>query len=292
MMEKGNGGAVIDVAGAVDGHTHLFAEDGYVERHIEAGERAGVRRSVVSGLGGVWGQLDNAGILAAAERFPERLIPFAFVLLGRDGPEAVRAAQARGFRGLKFTQPRFAYDDERAYRVYEAAEESGLPGLFHCGVMAHAAGVLTSSEYMRALRLDGVARRFPGMRIQIAHLGVPEYEIATTLARIVPNIYVDMSGSTRGWRQSKTPEFIASLLYWETWHRKLIFGSDVGGEELAAAVRREGELLSALAPDESARASVYRDNALEFLGEIQREPYESMGMVTRTEEQEMGKGKA
>ena len=260
----------------IDGHNHLPAGDGCAERHIEAAECVGIRRSVVSGLGPVWGMLDNAGVLSAAERYPERLIPLACVRLGQDDSGIVREAERQGFKGLKLTQPPFPYDDQRAFPIYEKAEELSLPILFHCGVMAHARGVVTSAEYMRPLRLDGIARRFPGLRMQIAHLGVPEYECTATLARIVPNIYVDMSGSVRGWLASKTPEFARSLFYWPTWHRKLIFGTDVRSELLQKSLAQHLYLLGGLHPDGDELANVFRDNALEFYGELDRSPYQSV----------------
>ena len=261
-----------DVPGAIDGHCHLLNDDGYVERHLEAAERLGIARSVISGLGEEWGLLDNAGTLAAAERHPDRLVPLAFVLPGRDGPEAVLEAKRRGFKGLKFTRPLFAYDDERAFPFYERAQELGMPALFHCGVMAYLAGMPTSAEFMRPLRLDGVARRFPGLRIHIAHLGVPQYEVATTLARMLPSVYVDMTGNPRGgWYLSKTPQFIRSLFYWPTWHRRLVFGTDVRCELLEEALRIHTHLLSALSLTGEMKAAIYRDNAREFLGEITRE---------------------
>jgi len=260
-----------DIPAAIDGHTHLVDEDGYVQKHLEEASRLGIERIAASGLGPQWGHLDNAGVLAAAERFPDRIIPLAFVVLGKDKRGIVSEAKRHGFRGLKFTQPLFPYDDERAFPFYEKAEELALPVLFHCGVISCARGVVTSSDFMRPLRLDGVARRFPGLWLQIAHLGVPEYEVATTLARIVPNIYVDMTGSPRGWYMSKTPHFIRSLFFWETWHRKLIFGTDVRWELVEGAALKHIELLSALDPNDDTKASIYRDNAREFYGEIERE---------------------
>ena len=263
----------------IDGHAHLMAEPDYTARHIETAARFGIARTVASGLGATWGMLDNDGVLAEAERHGDALIPLAFILLGRDTADAVSDAKRRGFAGLKITQPLFPYDDERAFPVYERAEDLGLPILFHSGVMAHAPGVFTSADYMRPLRLDGVARRFPGLRMQIAHLGVPEYECAATLARIVPNLYVDMTGSLAGWRANKTPEFIASLLYWPTWHRKVIFGTDERYEFMEKSLKRQTELLACLPMEDAAAASFYRDNAREFYGEIEREPYESVCIV-------------
>jgi predicted TIM-barrel fold metal-dependent hydrolase len=263
--------------GAIDSHNHLFREEGYVERHLETAESVGIRRTVISGLGEAWGHLDNAGILAAAERYPDRLIPLCFVRLGEDPADRVSEARRQGFRGLKLTQPPFPYEDKRAWPVYEKAEELGLPILFHSGVMAAVPGLYTSTDYMRPLRIDGIARRFPGLKIQIAHLGVPEYECAAALARIIPNIYVDMSGSVRGWLSSKTPEFFGSLFHWPTWHRKVSFGTDVRFELLGQSLDQHTALIGGLLDGDEARANLFRDNARELYGELERDPYESVG---------------
>ncbi len=261
---------------SIDSHNHLMAEDGYATRHIEAAERLGIRRTVISGLGAAWGMADNPGVLAAAERYPDRLIPLFYVRLGDDKADAVCQAKRQGFMGLKLILPPFPYDDERAFPIYEKAEELSLPVLFHCGVMAHAKGVITSSEYMRPLRVDGIARRFPGLRIQIAHLGVPEYECAATMARIIPNIHVDMTGGIRGWLVPKTPEFFQRLFYWPTWHRKLIFGTDVRFELLGQSLQQHISLLGQLSMGDAEAANMFRDNAREFYGEIERDPYKSV----------------
>jgi predicted TIM-barrel fold metal-dependent hydrolase len=200
--------------------------------------------------------------------------------LGKGTVQAVTEAKRQGFRGLKLTQPLIPYDDERAFPIYAKAEELGLPILFHSGVMAHVRGIHTSTEFMRPLRLDGVARRFPDLRLQIAHLAVPEYETATTLARIVPNFYVDMTGSPQGgWYTAKSPEFIAGLFHWPTWSRKLIFGTDVHYRDLPAAISHHKRLLSTLAPDATERERIYRENAREFLGECRGTPYQTVGYV-------------
>ena len=258
-----------DVSEVIDGHSHLFRGEGYTEKLLDTADRLGIRRINVSGHREAWNLLTNDGVLRAAEKYPDRLIPFAFVQLGEDGPDAVKQAARRGFRGVKFIVPHIPYDDERAFPVYEAVEAACLPAHFHCGVVAYEPGLLASSEMMRPMRLDPIARRFPGMRILLSHLGVPEYEVATTLARLIPNIYIDATGNPRGgWYCSKTPDFIKSLLYWPGWHRKLIFGTDVRWELMAEAIQAHVHLLSAVALSDEMKNSIYRDNYREFLGEI------------------------
>jgi len=256
------------IPGAVDGHSHLFRGDGYVERLIETADHLGIGRISVSGHHGAWNLLTNDGILRAAERYPDRLVPFAFVQLGEDGPDAVKRAARQGFRGVKFIAPFIPYDDERAFSVYEAVAEAGLPAHFHCGVVAYEPGLRASSEMMRPMRLDPVARRFPEMPILLSHLGVPEYEVATTLARMIPNVFVDITGNPRGgWYRSKTPEFLKSLFYWPGWYEKLIFGTDTRWELMGEAVEAHFHMLSALDPDEQMKLRIYRDNFRRFIGE-------------------------
>ena len=258
-----------DVSGVIDGHSHLFRGERYTEKLIETADRLGISRLSVSGHREAWNLLTNDAVLRAAEKHSDRLVPFAFLQLGEDGPDAVKQAARRGFRGIKFIVPYFPYDDERAFPVYEAVEAAGLPAHFHSGVVAYEAGLRTSSEMMRPMRLDEVARRFPGMRILLSHLGVPEYEVAATLARLVPNIYVDITGNPRGgWYCSKTPEFMKSLFYWPGWHRKLIFGTDVRWELMAEAIQMHVHLLSDLDLSDEMKDWIYRDNFREFLGEI------------------------
>ena len=258
-----------DVSGVIDGHSHLFRAERYAENLLETADRLGITRISVSGHREAWNLQTNDDVLRAAEEYPDRLIPFAFVQLGEDGPDAVKQAARRGFRGIKFIVPYFPYDDDRAFPVYEAVEAAGLPAHFHCGVVAYEPGLSASSEMMRPMRLDPVARRFPRMRILLSHLGVPEYEVATTLARLIPNIYVDITGNPRGgWYCSKTPEFMKSLFYWPGWHRKLIFGTDVRWELMAEAIQMHVHLLSDLDLSDEMKDWIYRDNFREFLGEI------------------------
>ncbi|GAF95284.1 unnamed protein product, partial [marine sediment metagenome] len=208
-------------------------------------------------------------VIRAAERYPDRLIPLAFIQLGQDKPNVVAEVHGQGFKGLKFIDPLVPYDDVAALPFYEKAEELSMPILFHCGVLAWLPGQNTSSDYMRPLRLDGIARRFPGLRMQIAHLGVPEYEIAATMARMLPNVFVDMTGNPEGgWYTSKTSEFIRSLFYWPDWHRKVIFGTDVRSDLMREAVQHHQRLLSSFNMTDPMEEAVYRDNCRRFLGEI------------------------
>jgi len=260
---------LLAVDNGIDGHSHLFLEEGYAEKLIEAARQQGIARISVSGQGERVRMPDNAGVLEQAERHPDRLIPFAFFQLGEDKPERVMEFKKQGFRGIKFCSPFIAYDDEQALPVYEKIEEAGLPAQFHTGVLATLPGELCGVELIRPARLDSVARRFPGMRILLCHLGVPEYEMAATLARIVRNIYVDLTGCPgRGWYVPKKPEFFRELFYWPAWHRKVVFGTDVRYEEVPAAADEYARMFGGFDLDEEARNDLYRDTYREFLGEI------------------------
>lgn len=97
-----------------------------------------------------------------------------------------------------------------------------------------------SSNYMKPIYLDTIARIFPRLTIIGAHLGNPWYEEATMSARWNPNLYFDLSGSIL---KKKTPEFLGGLLWWtpQTRYRdpegryaweKILFGSDVPYHEI------------------------------------------------------------
>lgn len=261
-----------NIPGVIDGHAHLFRGEDYVDRLLEAADRLGITRINISGHTNWLNMQTNEDVLRAAEEHPDRFIPFFFAQLGKDGPKEIERAKKDGFRGVKFTGPDFPYDDERAFDVYAAVHAAGLPAHFHCGMVAYVRGVFANSDWMRPLRLDAVARSFPDMPILLSHLGVPEYEMATTLARMIPNIYVDMTGNPRGgWYCSKPPEFIKSLFYWPDWHKKLIFGTDVAYELMDEVVQIHERLLSACELTEEMRHAIYRDNYREYLGELPSE---------------------
>ena len=89
-------------------------------------------------------------------------------------------------------------------------------------------GRVVNSNWMRPVCLDAVLRSFPGLNIVAAHLGVPWHDEASTLARMHPNCYVDLTGACQGgWRLNKTPEFFRNQFFWDGAWEKVLFGTDI-----------------------------------------------------------------
>jgi predicted TIM-barrel fold metal-dependent hydrolase len=131
--------------------------------------------------------------------------------------------------------PRKDYDDEEYFPLYEKAQRHKMPILFHTGVLTlpePRPGEGVSSARMRPIFLDTIANEFPRLNMIIAHCGIHWLEESAVLARIIPTIYVDISGKVDGWRKPKSIEFFRELFYWEGAHRKILFGSDVHHREL------------------------------------------------------------
>ena len=141
----------------------------------------------------------NEGAIQWMKKYPDIFLGFAYPDLSRrvSGPEKVDQFREQGFTGLKFIAPVYAYDDERYFPLYERAQQLGMPILFHTGYLAHPAGVPQpgiSQDKMRAIRLDTIARAFPHLRMMLAHLGSPEFNVALTVVTAFENLYGEYSG--------------------------------------------------------------------------------------------------
>ena len=89
----------------IDMHTHMMGEPSYADRMVEAEKAIGVDKFVTFGAGpeGPWAT--QAQVLAAAERYPDMIIPFAYVPLGKVTVKEITACVRRGFKGFKCINP-------------------------------------------------------------------------------------------------------------------------------------------------------------------------------------------
>jgi len=231
----------------IDAHHHIVNEKDYVPRLIEEMDRLGIDKVCLIGLGKLFeriflpagaepcGCADNNTVQEAFEKYPDRVIGLGYVRPGVTGPREVDELHRRGFKGLKIVLPKKNYDDEGYFPIYEKAQAQKMPILFHTGVLTlpepHP-GEGVSSARMRPIFLDTIANEFPGLNMIIAHCGIHWLQESAVLARIIPNIYVDISGKIDGWRKSKSIDFFKQLFYWEDAYKKILFGSDVHCREL------------------------------------------------------------
>jgi len=222
----------------IDCHVHLNKDDVNADKLVAEADRLAVDRLVVFATGYHRGGPYNRDMLGAAERHPERIIPFAHFRLGADTADRVSEFARQGFRGMKLINPASDYNDRGYWPVYERAQEEGLVLLFHLGVVAvHTGNPLLDVDTgrMRPVHLDPILRRFPDLVIFGAHMGNPWYDEAGMLCRWHKNLYFDLSGSSL---KKKKPEFFRELLWWsgqdqykdplgrDPWE-KILFGTDV-----------------------------------------------------------------
>lgn len=192
----------------LDFHLHYNGNIDEAERFADLWREAGVEKAVVFGLNHDDGSHTTARQTAElAERVPDFYIPFAYLNIGyEDCLAGVREAVKFGFRGLKFIYAAKPYDDDEYFPIYEAAAKASMVCLFHTGIVVGSAGRgglhgvdfqgkwRISSNYMRPMHLDRIARAFPDMPIVGAHVGSESwYEEATSMLAWQNNVYFDMS---------------------------------------------------------------------------------------------------
>lgn len=262
----------------IDAHHHIPARDpvGYVARLRQETQRLGIDRVVVCSAGPPhWAGNDTIAALQADN--PDLLIGLGYLQLGAVTVRDVDRVAEMGLKGLKFIWPLRDYDDDEFMPIYERAAALGLPCLFHLGIVARDPGQQfrdVSMARMRPAHLDRIARRLPVLALIGAHFGNPWYEEAAELARMHPNVFFDLTGSTL---KKKAPSYFAELLWWarnEQYGRmgdnhpyeKLLFGTDVGIELIEDVVTDYRRLLDHLEMPADFRARVMGGTAARIFG--------------------------
>jgi uncharacterized protein len=125
-----------------------------------------------------------------AARNPSAL-PFATVFPGDGGNVAMleELFDEHGFLGIKI-QPLvsdFYPDDERIRPVYRLLAERGKILAVHAGTAP------VANQYVGADHFEPVMRRFPEMKVIVAHMGAFEFDRFFAMARTYPGLYLDTS---------------------------------------------------------------------------------------------------
>ena len=215
----------------------------------------------------------------AAAAHPDVVIPYGYVNV--DDPEARaqidRFAKA-GFKGIKMHRPKHNWDDFGYFPLYEQMQRLGLVALFHTGIVSGSSDAPEPSSMarMRPAFLHTIARSFPQLRIQGAHLGNPWYDEAAEAARWEKNLYFDVTGSTLI-KKARNPAAFKEYLWWEgpTEHsspdavyafEKLVFGTDEPPENLDVVIGRYEAMLEANQVPEASRRRIYGETMARILG--------------------------
>jgi predicted TIM-barrel fold metal-dependent hydrolase len=221
---------------------------------------------------------ENLQLYEAMQVHGDFMLALGNVALGEEGPRAVDELHSRGFHGLKLIRPIVDYDDDVCMPVYERAAMYNMPILFHLGIIAadRTADPLrdVSMNRMRPVHLDRIARKFPTLQLIGAHLGNPWYEEAAEIARMHPNVFFDLTGSTM---KKKSPAFLDELFWWhknEQYGRmgdnhpydKIVFGTDVGLDMLEDVMNDYRAFMDHVDMDEERRAAIWGGTAAKIFG--------------------------
>jgi predicted TIM-barrel fold metal-dependent hydrolase len=174
--------------------------------------------------------------------------------------------------------PKHNWDDFGYFPIYQRMQDLGLVALFHTGIVSGSSDEPEPSSMarMRPGYLHTIARSFPTLRIQGAHLGNPWYDEAGEVARWEKNVHFDVTGSTLIKKQRNLAVF-SEYLWWEgpTAHsspdavyafEKLVFGTDEPPAQLDNMLGRYEAMLEANDVPEASRRKIYGETMARILG--------------------------
>lgn len=135
----------------------------------------------------------NAYLAEYVARRKGKLIGFAGVdPVDADCLSQVRDWVSMGFSGLTISPAGQDYhpSDTRAMKLYELAQEMGLPVLLHQGTHFTRDSKM---EYARPFLFDEIARTFPKLKLIIAHCGHPWIDETLALIGKHRNVWAELS---------------------------------------------------------------------------------------------------
>ena len=257
----------------IDSHQHYRESPDYIEQLVKIYRPRNAMACVLTPMSGF------DVVKKAATDYPDTIIPYGFISV--DDPKALTEIQKfadAGFKGLKMHRPRNNWDDFAYFQIYEKIQQLKLVALFHTGIVAGTSDEpeVSSMARMRPSFLHTIARAFPKLVIQGAHLGNPWYDEAAEVARWEKNLYFDLTGSTLI-KKAKTLAVFKEYLWWEgpTAHspkdavyafEKLVFGSDEAPDQIDAVIGRHEALMDACGVPEVSRRKIYGETMAKILG--------------------------
>ena len=268
----------------IDVHEHFNGEPGFLNQLL-------AKLNAADGIGFL---LVTPKGFPEASKFirehPNRFIGFGDIKL--DDPNVLseidRFHQA-GFRGLgEITSSLKNYDDPTYWPIYDRAAKYHMILLFHTGIVARPRPdepTNISFDRMRPTRLDLIARHWPKTIIIGAHLGNPDYAEAAEVARLNPNLYFDLSGSSLI-KKKDDYAFFRSIFWWSgvvsphtppgapNAFERLVFGSDVFNGELGEfdeGQARYHAMLDACQVPPNAQANIFSGTMWRILQQQQKE---------------------
>jgi uncharacterized protein len=263
----------------VDTHHHYREEPDFFERLVKAYRPRNAMACVLTPV------KHFEATKRAAAQYPDVVIPYGDVRVDdSDVLAQIDMLKAGGARGVKMHRPQRNWDDAAYFPIYQKLQDHGLVALFHTGIVAGSSDEPEPSSMarMRPSFLHTIARSFPRLRIQGAHLGNPWYDEAAEAARWEKNLFFDLTGSSLLKKQKNLAVF-KEYLWWDgpSTHspadavyafEKLVFGTDEPPEALDGVLRRYEAMLEACAVPEKSRRKIYGETMARILGIPVRTP--------------------
>jgi predicted TIM-barrel fold metal-dependent hydrolase len=180
----------------VDCHTHINLADDDVEisEHFAAAETVGMCIVLATTDGS--SEKINKRLAEYVNKHKEKMVGFAIIEPSKDKVSINNLKPITDKLGLKgvvlyCSACGFHPAHSRAMRLYESAQELGLPVFFHN--TAEALGANTVLEYAQPYFLDEVAREFDALKIIIGSMGVPFVEQTLSMVGRHKNVYADLT---------------------------------------------------------------------------------------------------
>ncbi|MGE5293408.1 MAG: amidohydrolase family protein [Solirubrobacterales bacterium] len=179
----------------VDCHTHVRSLDNAdTSEHLAAVET--VDACIV--LAAYNGPRDEANrkLSEYVDQHKQKMVGFAVVDPTQDRISdrgLASLTQRLGLKGLVIycSMAGFHPAHSQAMRLYEAAQEAGLPVFFHNG--SHALSAQAILEYAQPYLLDEVARAFPRLKMVIGNMGVPFVDQTLSMVAKHENVFADLT---------------------------------------------------------------------------------------------------
>jgi len=258
----------------IDSHQHWRSDSDYVDKLVRTYRPRNAMACVLTPVDG----LDR--VRQAAAQYPDVIIPYGHVNV--DDPSVISHIErfaAAGFKGIKMHRPKYDWDNFGYFPIYQRLQDLKLVALFHTGIVAGNAKEEPEQSSMARMRpsfLHTIARSFPKLRIQGAHLGNPWYEEAAEVARWSKNLYFDVTGSTLIKKERNLAVF-KEYLWWEGpgahsspdavyAFEKLVFGTDEAPDALDNMLTRYEAMLNACNVPEASRRKIYGETMAGILG--------------------------
>ena len=262
-----------------------------IDARADALRAAGVTRASLL-CGGRFG-LSYEEALVYARRHEDFFVPSAVIDPDDVNGQEVRRLADLGYRGLKIIGTRRPYDDYKYFSAYGAAEERGMPILFHLGVIGggvdyqithprrdpEAAATMqrmrenrmrgprdVGATRMRPFHLDTIANNFPELRLIGAHMGgTGNYDEAASVVRWRHHVLLDMSGGDTIERHIMERRLIKHEIGVE----KLTWGSDCRDDEIQSHVDHLEAIFEHFELSEDEANRIRYANAAELFGELE-----------------------